>query len=197
MMRRPWIFGSLAALLSATPLRAFWSKPVRAPLPGGGSVNVPSGHIPVLPGAYNHDASLQALIAYRKFRHTLAGTWDCDGMVAVSHARLHGTFEEFRQNMRGALSTSWSYANLKPGWFGGEHISYPIERRTGTHGPEMEQEHSVHLVGFFGVYDKAGRMLALHHEASGLMIAIWIFDSHGGVNKARKMALDIVASFTP
>jgi hypothetical protein len=197
MMRRSWIFGSLAALLSATSLRAFWAKPVRAPLPGGGTVNVPSGYIPVLPGQYNHDEQSKALIAYRKFRHTLAGTWECDSMVAVSHARMHDSFDQFRQRVRGALSTSWGHADLKPGWFGGTRSSYPIERKAGTHGPEMEQEQSVHLVGFFDVYDKTGRMFVLHHENSGLMIAIWIFDSHGGVSKARKMALEIVASFTP
>lgn len=195
MTRRPWILGSLISYLSTSSLFAFW-KQVRTPLPGGGSVVLPSGYKATMAGEYNHNPEIDALIAHRKYRSTLAGSYECDGMIAVARSSAYADLAKFVQNARAGLTTSWSYADLKPGWFGGKHEQYPLQTREGSDGPEMERELRVHVVGFWDVYDKPARQFAVRHK-SGLMIAVWIFDSHGGINRARKIAQDLAASFAP
>lgn len=64
----------------------------------------------------------------------------------------------------------------------------------GPSGPELQQELTVHLVGFWDVYDRPAHMYAVNHT-SGLMIAVWIFDSHGGIQTARKLANEIAGSW--
>lgn len=185
--------GGAALILFSMSLFGFSfgrTKPIA--LPGGGTVTVPAAYEPMLPGDYRHKPSLDVLIAYRNHHSTMADR-DCDGMIAVGHERTHADLATFVGQARGGLTTSWSYANLEPGWFGGEYKTYPIEKREG---PEWEQYQRVHLVGFWDVYDKPGKMLAMKH-ANGIMTAVWIFDSHGGVSKARKISRDIAASYVP
>ena len=69
-----------------------------------------------------------------------------------------------------------------------------MERRSGPNGPEFSGPLSVHMVGFFDVYDKPDRFFAI--ETGGLRVAVWIFDSHGGEARARKMAEGIAGSFS-
>jgi len=194
MMRRTTLLGGIATLLATGSVRGFLKKE-RAALPRGGSIILPSSHKAVLAGEFNHEADIPALIAYRKYRSTLAGSWECDGMIATGHAGQFASLEMFAQKVRGALTTSWSYADLKPGWFGGTRSSFPLEKLDGPHGPELQRELVVHVAGFWDVYDKPARMFAMHHRARGLMIAVWILDSHGGLKKARQMAGDIAGSY--
>ena len=196
MMRRTALLCGIATMLASRSAFSFW-KTTRTPLSQGGSIVLPSDYKAVVAGEFNHDDSISAMIAYRKYRSTLAGSWECDGMVAVSHAKHHESLLKFEQSAHAALTTSWAYADLKPGWFGGEHSSFPMQKADGLHGPELERELVVHVSGFWDVYDKPARMFAMHHRESGLMIAIWIFDSHGGLNRARRTAADIVKSFAP
>jgi len=58
----------------------------------------------------------------------------------------------------------------------------------------LQRELTVHLVGFWDVYDKPAHMYAVNHKG-GLMIAVWIFDSHGGIQTARKLANEIAGSW--
>jgi len=194
MMRRTALLGGIATMLASRSAFSF-RKATRTPLPQGGSIILTSDYKAVVAGEFNHDASIEALIAYRKHRSTLAGSWECDGMVAISHDTHHENLRKFVQSAHGALTTSWAYADLKPGWFGGEHHSFPIVDVKGPHGPELERELAVHVSGFWDVYDKPARMFAMHHRERGLMIAIWMFDSHGGLRRARRMALEIAKSF--
>ena len=195
MMRRATLFGGLLALLLAPGrVMGFWRKKARAALPSGGTIAVPPGYLAVLPGQYNHEPEAQALIAYRNYHSTGAGSRECDGMIAISTAKDHESLEKFGQQAHAALTTDWSYASLKPGWFGGKHESYPKVKVDGPSGPELHQELMVHLVGFWDVYDKPGRMYAVNHKG-GLMIAVWIFDSHGGIQTARRLADEITGSW--
>jgi len=196
MMRRTALLGGIATMLASKSAFSFW-KTTRTQLSQGGSIILPSDYKPVAVGEYKHDDSISALIAYRNYRSTLAGSYECDGMVAVSHSRHHKGMRKFEQSVHGALTTSWAYADLKPGWFGGEQKSFPIVEMKGPHGPELERELVVHVSGFWDVYDKPARMFVMHHRERGLMIAVWIFDAHGGLPRARRIAEDIVSSFLP
>lgn len=193
MTKRAWILGSLVSCMASNNLFAFWGK-TRSSLPGGGSVALPSGHKAAAAREGDDDAKANALIAYRKYRSTLAGSYECDGMIAVARPAAFESLSKFVEQTQAGLTTSWAYGDLKPGWFGGKHEHYPLQKRDGADGPELEREMRIHLVGFWGVYDKPARHFAIHHKG-GLMISVWIFDSHGGINRARKIAQDLVASY--
>ena len=53
---------------------------------------------------------------------------------------------------------------------------------------------AVHRVGFFSVYDEAAHLYAVAHRR-GVHVAVWLYDKHGGVAGARKLADKIAASF--
>ena len=61
-------------------------------------------------------------------------------------------------------------------------------------GPELVQQLAVHRVGFFDVYDEPAHMFAVQHK-SGVSVGVWLFDKHGGLNGARRLASRIAASF--
>jgi hypothetical protein len=104
--------------------------------------------------------------------------------------------DAFVNASRAALTTRWAFADETEGrWYGEADTRLPVERRDGPSGPELSGPLSVHMVGFFDVYDKPGRFYAVEHEA-GIRIAVWIFDSHGGEARARKMAEGIAGSIS-
>ncbi len=169
------------------------AKGGRAALPGGGAAVLPSAYRATGPHDYFY-RDVGALVAYRNYRSMLSGTNECDGMIAVARADGFETIDAFVASARGALTTRWSYADESEGRWYGKPERFPVERREGPNGDEMIGVLSVHVVGFFDVYDKPARLYAVD-DRRGVKIAIWIFDSHGGEAKARKMAEGIAASF--
>ncbi len=167
---------------------------ISAPLPGGGSVSIPSAYEPILEGDYRwRDRGV--LVAYRHYRSMLSGTNECDGMIAAARADAFENLDAFISAARGALTTRWAYANESEGRWYGKPEKFAEEKRAGANGDEITGALKVHIVGFFDVYDKAGRLYAVN-DRRGVMIAIWIFDSHGGEAKARKIADAVAASFS-
>lgn len=182
-------------LVAVLPFTAFADTSRRAPLPGGGSITFPAKYAPVLEGDFRW-RSTGGVIAYRNHRSMASGTRECDGMIAVARIDAHEDLDEFVNAARTALTTRWAFGDETEGrWYGKENTRLPVERRTGPAGPELSGPLSVHIVGFFDVYDKPGRFFAVEHQG-GLRVAVWLFDSHGGERQARRMADAIVKSFS-
>lgn len=182
-------------LMALLPLLAFGARPVRATLPGGGQVTLPARYELVAEGNYRWK-STGGITAYRNHRSMLSGTSECDGMIAVARMDQHGSLDSFVSASRAMLTNRWSVADETEGrWYGKEDTKLPVERREGPAGPEISGVLSVHMVGTLKVYDKPGRFYAVEHK-SGVRIAVWIFDSHGGEKKARKIAEAIAKSWT-
>jgi hypothetical protein len=166
----------------------------RAQLPGGGSVLVPSPYKWKTDYPNYADRAPEALIAYRKWDSTLSGHPDCDGMLAVGRPSRFESFERFVQKTSAALSIRWGDATKIPGqrWDGKEK-HYPIERAEGTNGPELTRQLAVGRVGWFDVYDERSHLYAVAHRR-GVHVAVWLYDKHGGINGARRIADGIAAS---
>lgn len=183
-------------LMVFLPLSAFAGPSRTVTLPGeGGRVTLPARYEPISEGDYRwHDTG--GVIAYRNYRSMASGTDECDGMIAVARSDAHGSLDAFVNASRAALTTRWAFADETEGrWYGETDTRLPVERKDGPSGPELSGPLSVHMVGFFDVYDKPGRFYAVEHQA-GVRIAIWIFDSHGGEARARKMAAAMAKSFS-
>lgn len=177
------------------PLSAFAGPSRTAALPGGGSVSLPSKYEVIREGDYRW-RDTGGVFAYRNHRSMASGTSECDGMIAVARADAHPDLDAFVSAARAALTTRWAFGDETEGrWYGKADTRLPVERRDGPAGVELSGPLQVHIVGFFDVYDKPGRFYAVEHE-SGLRIAIWIFDSHGGEAAARRMAGKVARSFT-
>lgn len=182
-------------LMAFLPFAAFADKARRAALPGGGSITVPAKYTPIHEGDFRW-RSTGGVIAYRNHRSMASGTRECDGMIAVARVDAHGDLDEFVNAARPALTTRWAFADETEGrWYGKENTRLPVERRAGPAGAELSGPLSVHIVGFLDVYDKPGRFFAVEHEG-GLRIAVWLFDSHGGEAGARRMAEQVVKSYS-
>ncbi len=193
LTRRLAILGAGAAFM---PLSAF--AQARAALPGGGSVSVPSPYVtkPKYP-AYSERVADKVLIGYRSWRSTMSGHPECDGMIAIGRSDRFGSVEDFVGTGRVGLSIAWGDADRVPSVRWGEDTQrYRAERREGENGPELIQQLSVHRVGFFDVYDEPAHMFAVQHKF-GLNVGVWLYDKHGGIAGARKLASRIVASFKP
>lgn len=190
LTRRLAILGAGAAFM---PL--FASAQSRTALPGGGSVVVPSPYRTKPDYPTYADRADDVLVAYRNWRSTMSGHPECDGMIAIARSDRFETLERFASRGRAALSIQWGDADRIPGqaWDGNEK-RYSVERQEGGDGPELIQQLAVHRVGFFGVYDEPAHMFAMQHK-SGVNIAIWLYDKHGGVSGARKLAARISSSF--
>jgi hypothetical protein len=171
-----------------------WAQ-TRTPLPGGGSVIVPSPYKSKTDYPNYSDRVPEALIAYRKWDSTMSGHPECDGMLAVSRPDRFESFDRFVQKAGSALSIQWSDATKIPGqpWDGTEK-HYPLERGDGPNGEERMRQMAVHRPGFFGVYDHPARLYAVAHRR-GVHVAVWLFDKHGGVTGARKLTAQIADSF--
>lgn len=161
-------------------------------IPGGGSVTVPTPFEPVLPGDYRH-ANVGCLIAYRRHHSTMAGTRECNGMIAVGHTTDYSTIKDFKQTARAALTTRWAHAHESEGrWYGRPEI-FPETTAEGPNGPELVGQLSVHMVGWT-VYDAPGCLYAVL-DRRGPAIAVWIFNRDGGEKQARRHAERIAASY--
>ena len=192
LTRRLAILGAGAA---AMPLSA--AAQSRAPLPGGGSVAVPSPYRTRPDYPTYADRADGVLVAYRNWRSTMSGYPECDGMIAMGRVDRFETLERFASTGRAALSIQWGDADKIPGqaWDGNEK-RYSADLRAGPDGAELIQQLAVHRVGFFGVHDEPAHMFALQHKL-GVNIAVWLYDKHGGVSGARKLAARIASSFQP
>lgn len=167
----------------------------RTPLPGGGSIVVPSPYKSKTDYPNYADRVPDALIAYRNWDSTISGHPDCDGMLAVVLPARFESFDRFVQHSRGALSGRWGDATKIPGqpWDGKEK-HYPMERGDGAQGPERTQQMAVTRSGWFSTYDEPARLYAIAHRR-GVHIAVWLYEKHGGAGGARKLADQIAASF--
>jgi hypothetical protein len=173
-------------------LPAFAEQGRRAALPGGGEIVFPARYEAVADDDYRYEDT-GGRIAFRNHRSMMSGTSECDGMISVARIDQHTDLDAFVMASRAMLTTRWSVADETEGrWYGKEDTRLPVTRRDGPDGPELSGPLSVHIVGFFGVYDKPGRFFAI--ETGGLRIAVWIFESHGGEKQARKIAAGIVKS---
>jgi hypothetical protein len=167
----------------------------RAMVPGGGSIVVPSPYKAKTDYPNYADRVPDALIAYRNWDSTISGHPDCDGMLAVGLPARFESLDRFVQQSGAALSILWGDATKIPGqrWDGNEK-HYPIERVDGPDGPERTRQMAVGRSGWFSTYDEAAHLYAVGHQR-GLLIAIWLYDKHGGIRGARKLADQIVSSF--
>lgn len=180
------------ALLS---LLAFGEKDRRAALPGGREIVFPARYEPVREGDYGWRDS-GGVFAYRNYRSMMSGASESDGMIAVARLDAHEDLDAFVKDTCGLNTSRWGEANRSQGhWYGKEDTFFPVERRQGASGPELSGPLQVRVVGMLDVYDKPGRFYAVEHK-SGLRIAIWLFDSHGGETGARRIAGKVARSFT-
>ena len=101
---------------------SFASAQTRTPLPGGGSVVVPSPYKSKTDYPNYANRAPEALIAYRKWDSTMSGYPECDGMVAMSRPDRLESLDRFVQRAGAALSVQWSDATKIPGqpWDGNE-----------------------------------------------------------------------------
>lgn len=180
--------------LSVTP---FAFAQTRTPLPGGGSVTIPSPYRTKTDYPNRARDITDALIGYRNWRSTLSGHPECDGMLGVATPKGFRDLLDFVQTCSPGLSIQWSDASRIPGqpWDGNEK-RYEIVEGSGPGGPELTRQLAVHRVGFFDVYDEPAHLYAVQHGA-GINVAIWLYDKHGGVKGARRMADRIAASYQP
>lgn len=162
------------------------------PIPGGGTITLPAPYKPVLSGDYRH-VDVDCLIAYRKYHSTLAGTSECNGMIAVGRVSKFKDLKDFKLNSRAGLTTRWSYASESEGRWYGRDEKYPETAGEGPNGPELVGKQVVHMVGWT-VYDAPGCFYAVW-DKRGIGVAVWIFDRDGGEKRARRYAERIAASF--
>jgi hypothetical protein len=163
----------------------------RVALPGGGAVTRPLFYKPdALKDARWREAGVVML--YRHLRSMMSGTMECDGAIAIARMEAHADIDAFVNTARGALTTRWAFGDER-GW-GDKAVRLPVERRVGARGPEIVGELSVHMVGFWDVYDKLGCFLAIEH-ARGVRVAAWIFNQHGGERRARAIVEAVAAAY--
>lgn len=193
-MTRRAVCAGMAAL--AAPGAAGAAKAARSAVPGGGSVLIPSPFRPVAASDYFHEPDAEALIAYRNRRYRASGSAECDGMIAVALTTRHASLAAFELKARAALTTSWAFADRQPAPWGEDRGSFPLVLTEGPEGPEATRELALHLVGWFGTYAKPARFYARESRA-GIRIGVWIFDSHGGIARARTLAAAIAATYAP
>ena len=163
-------------------------------IPGGGSITLPASYKAVLPGDYRH-TDVECLIAYRKYHSTMAGTHECNGMIAVGRTTNFKDIIDFKHNARAGLTTRWSNAHESEGRWYGRPEKFAETTAHGPHGEELLGVLSVHMVGWT-VYDSPGCLYAIM-DKRGVAIAVWIFDRDGGEKRARRYAERIAASFKP
>lgn len=172
---------------------AFARAPQRTLLPrDGGSVILPKPYKAFPPGDYRH-RDLDGLVAYRNWRSTMAGTNESDGGLAVAVPANFDSLERFVRYMRGTMTSRFANANESQGRWYGNPETFPETPGEGPNGPELVGKLQVHVVGWT-VYDAPGTMYAVN-DRRGVMVAVWIFDKHGGEKQARRLAEKVAASF--
>lgn len=187
--RRTMIIATAAAVI-APPL---FARDTASPIPGGGSVRLPRPYKATAPGDHNHEIET-LLTAYRNYRSTMAGSWECDGMIAVGRPERFESLADFVGTARGGLTTHWAFANESESrWYGKPEKFEEVESK-GPNGAERRGRLVVHTVGWT-VKDLPARLYAVN-DRRGVMIAVWIYEKHGGEKRAVQMAQAIAASFT-
>lgn len=162
-------------------------------LPKGGSVFVPAPYL-AIPLDDRRAVDTGALIAYHKYHSTMAGSHECEGVLAIAGAAAFKDLAEFIINARAALTTSWSYASESQTKWVANPEKFPGTRAAGPNGPERVGLQKVRKVGWLDVYDDPGVFYAID-DKRGVMIAIWMLNRHGGERRARAMAERIAASY--
>lgn len=181
------VLGGAGAVMIVGGARA--ARDSRSALPGGGSVLIRAPYRPALATDYFHVPGVDALVAYRNRRYRASGNAECDGMIAVARSERAAEIEAFEMNARAALTTSWAFAGERPAPWGDDRGSIPLEEAEGPGGREAIRELALHLVGIFGTYSKPARFCAVERRI-GLKIGVWIFESHGGVARAKARRRD-------
>lgn len=188
LTRRSAGIGLVSALLAP----AAFAAPARTPLPGGGSIVIP-GPYKQLPRAGGTDDGRTAVIAYRNYRSTMAGTRESDGGIAVALTSKFESLAVFVRAMRGTMTSRIAGANESQGQWYGRPETFPETSAEGPNGEERLGKLQIHVIGWT-VYDAPGTMYAID-DRRGVMIGVWIFDKHGGEKKARRLAGQIAESF--
>lgn len=169
----------------------------REPLPGGGLVTIPSPYTVATKYPNKANPEWDVRIGYRNWRSTMSGHPECDGLVAVGRTERFRDLKDFVVSGRAGASLAWSDADRIPGQvWGGDEKRFPIDEAQGENGPELIQKLAVHRVGFFDVYDEPSHLYAVQHVA-GVDVAVWLYDKHGGLKGARRLADRIAGSFQP
>jgi hypothetical protein len=162
-------------------------------IPGGGTVTVPAPYQQRTTPATRSDDG-RALIAYRKLHSTMAGTTECNGMIAIALPSEVATLGDLVATGRANLTTRWAFANESEGRWYGKPETWAEVAKQGQNGEERIGPLKVHTVGWT-VYDDPACLYAVN-DRRGVMIAVWILNRHGGEKRARRYAERIAASFT-
>ncbi len=196
MIGRRGVLAGLGAVLVVAQGSGDAMAETRKQVPHGGSVEVPSpfDKTPDYPtnGARYADRFLSG---YRNWRSTMSGYPECDAALVVGVTSQFKGLADFVSEARGALSIHWGAADEIPGqpWDGNEK-RYPRVPGAGEMGPELTQQQSVAMIGWFSTGHADGAMYAVEHKA-GVSIAIWMLNKHGGLKKAKALAQKIGASY--
>lgn len=135
-----------------------------------------------------------SIVLYRKLKHTLGGYEECDGMINVARRDRFSDLDAFAVETESAATTRWQYGKLKPGWTSFESEKFPVRSGDGPAGHERIQELSVNTPGFFKATVNVGWRVAVEHSA-GLLVQVWLFEKHGGIQGAWKLVDEIAGSF--
>lgn len=188
-----------AAALAVAPLMtapALAQTPKgRIALPGGGDIAMPSPYRVDTKYPNYAKPEWDVRIGYRNWRSTMSGHPDCDGLIAVGRTERFASLRDFVSAGRAGASIAWRAADIVPGttWSANEQRFEEVETQ-GPGGLERTSQLAVHRSGFFDVYDEPARLCAVQH-ASGVSVAVWIFDKHGGEKKARRLIDGVGKSF--
>ena len=164
---------------------------LRIELPGSGSVHTPRCY------ASDQRRSFRAssIALYRKLRHTLGGYEECDGLISMARRDAFSDLDAFATETENSATTRWLHGDLRPGWTSFEGKKFPIQRNEGPAGRERIQELTVNTSGLFKATVNVAWRVALEHR-TGLLVQVWLFEKHGGIATARKLADEITASFS-
>lgn len=163
----------------------------RIPLSGGGSILAPS-HYATAPQRSFRQSSI---VLYRRLHHTLGGYVECDGLINIARRERFADLETFATETEDAATTNWLHGNLKPGWTSFESERFPITTQTGPLGAERVQQLELNASSILKPRRIAAWRIAMATEP--LLIQVWIFEKHGGLEKARVLAAEIVGAFSP
>jgi len=162
----------------------------RIDLPGGGSILAPSGYATSQRRSFRRSS----IVLYRKLKNTMGGYEECDGLINVARSEGFADLETFAIETESAATTRWLHGNLKPGWTSFESEKFPIQHGQGPFGAERIQELTVNTTGLFNVSVNVAWRIALQHPR-GLLFQVWLFEKHGGLAGARRLADQIAQSF--
>lgn len=132
------------------------------------------------------------LVAHRNRRSTMGGYTEIDGALIIGAAARQPDLNSFHQALGGFATSRWS-VEPDASW-GAPRVNGEDRAGNGPLGPEIQRPLLVHNVGFWGVSDRPGLRYAVRTQ-TGLNIGVFIFDSDGGLNAARRIARSVDRSF--